>query len=75
MDFDLTDRQSFADYEYLATDKILPTVERIPAATHERGWKDVAQFPPYTITRIIIFRDSRVVMCGTATSLNMRRMT
>jgi spore coat protein A len=52
--FQILDRQSFADYEYLANDKILPTGERTPPAPHERGWKDVVQCPSYTITRIII---------------------
>lgn len=52
--FQILDRQSFADYEYLANDKILPTGERTSPALHELGWKDVVQCPPYTITRIII---------------------
>jgi spore coat protein A len=50
----ILDRQSFADYEYLANENILPTGERTPPAFHERGWKDVVQCPPYTITRIIV---------------------
>jgi spore coat protein A len=52
--FQIFDRQSFADYEYLANNKILTTGDRIPPAPHERGWKDVVQCPPYTITRIIV---------------------
>ncbi|WP_130425134.1 multicopper oxidase domain-containing protein [Edaphobacter modestus] len=52
--FQILDRQSFADYEYLANDKILPTGERIPPSPHERGWKDVVQCPPYATTRIIV---------------------
>jgi spore coat protein A len=52
--FQILDRQSFADYEYLANNKILPTGGRIPPAPHEQSWKDVVQCPPYTITRIIV---------------------
>lgn len=52
--FQILDRQSIADYEYLANEKILPTGERTLPAPHERGWKDVVQCPPYAITRIIV---------------------
>ncbi len=52
--FQVLDRQSFADYEYLANEKILPTGPRTPPDPHELGWKDVVQCPPYSITRIIV---------------------
>ena len=52
--FQILDRQSFADFEYLANEKILTTSDRIPPSSHESGWKDVVQCPPYSITRIII---------------------
>jgi spore coat protein A len=52
--FQILDRQTFASYEYLATEKIVPTGERFAPPPHECGWKDVVQCPPYTITRIIV---------------------
>jgi spore coat protein A len=52
--FQILDRQSFADYEYLANETILPTGDRILPPPHEQGWKDLVQCPPYTITRIIV---------------------
>lgn len=52
--FQILDRQSFADYEYLANEKILPTGPRVAPDAHELGWKDVVQCPPYSITRIIV---------------------
>lgn len=52
--FQVLDRQTFADYEYLANEKILPTGPRTPPDPHELGWKDVVQCPPYSITRILV---------------------
>jgi spore coat protein A, manganese oxidase len=52
--FQILDRQSFSDYEYLSNEKIRPTGARMHPAPHERGWKDVVQCPPYTITRILV---------------------
>lgn len=52
--FQILDRQTFAEYEYLANGKIVATGDRLPPAPHEMGWKDVVQCPPYAITRIIV---------------------
>jgi spore coat protein A len=52
--FQILDRQSISDFEYLANEKILPTAPRTPPAPHEMGWKDVVQCPGYTVTRIIV---------------------
>jgi spore coat protein A len=52
--FQILDRQSFSDFDYLASEKILTTGPRTPPAPHESGWKDVVQCPGYTITRMIV---------------------
>jgi spore coat protein A len=52
--FQILDRQSFSDFDYLASEEILSTGPRTLPAPHESGWKDVVQCPGYTISRIIV---------------------
>ncbi|WP_254064420.1 multicopper oxidase family protein [Granulicella sp. S156] len=52
--FQILDRQSFANYDYLAEEKLRLTGEVIPPQAHEAGWKDVVQCPPGMVTRIIV---------------------
>jgi len=52
--FQILDRQSFSTYDYLSDDTLRTTGPVLPPAPHERGWKDVVQCPPETVTRIIV---------------------
>lgn len=52
--FQILDRQTFSVDEYLTNEKLIPTGDVLPSAPHERGWKDVVQCPPDTVTRIIV---------------------
>jgi spore coat protein A len=52
--FQVLDRQTFANYDYLADEKLRLIGDAVPPAPHELGWKDVVQCPPGTVTRIII---------------------
>jgi spore coat protein A, manganese oxidase len=52
--FQILDRRSFDDVEYLMHDKIRYTDEPVKPAPGEMGWKDTVQAHPKTVTRIII---------------------
>jgi spore coat protein A len=52
--FQILDRQSFANYDYLGKEKLRLVGDGILPAQHEMGWKDVVQCPPGTVTRIIV---------------------
>jgi spore coat protein A, manganese oxidase len=51
--FQILDRQTFDDDEYLATKKLRMMGPPLPPAPEEEGWKDTVQAPPGIITRII----------------------
>ena len=52
--FQILDRQSFANYDYLAEEKLRLTGEVVLPQAHEAGWKDIVQCPPGMVTRIIV---------------------
>ena len=52
--FQILDRQSFANFDYLSYEKLRFTCPVMPPAAHEMGWKDVVQCPAGTVTRIIV---------------------
>ena len=52
--FQILDRQSFANFDYLSEEKLRLTGKVMPPQTHEAGWKDVVQCPPGMVTRIIV---------------------
>jgi spore coat protein A, manganese oxidase len=52
--FQILDRQSFADFDYLSEDKLRFTGPVMQPAAHELGWKDIVQCPAGTVTRIIV---------------------
>ncbi|MDE1156632.1 MAG: multicopper oxidase domain-containing protein [Acidobacteriaceae bacterium] len=52
--FQILDRQPFSVDDYLTNESVRFTGERLSPHSTERGWKDVVQCPPGTITRIAI---------------------
>ena len=52
--FQILDRQSFANYDYLSEEKLRLTGEVVLPQAHEMGWKDIVQCPPGMVTRIIV---------------------
>jgi spore coat protein A len=51
--FQILDRQTFDDDEYLASKTLRLMGPRVPPLPQEAGWKDTVQAPPAVITRII----------------------
>ena len=52
--FQILDRRSFDEGEYVMHEKIRYTDEPVKPAPGEMGWKDTVQAHPKTVTRIII---------------------
>ena len=52
--FQILDRRTFDTFQYLMYKQLRFLAAAVPPEPGERGWKDVVQCPPGSITRIIV---------------------